>query len=85
MPHVSGRANTTGGERARAPREGDAQSRPPTGSRRALPIRHRALWRAGWRPEHRGLLALVRAWFDDVRLQNLLLAENPARLYGFGS
>ena len=59
--------------------------RPPTGSRRALPIRHRALWRAGWRPEHRGLLALVRAWFDDVRLQNLLLAENPARLYGFGS
>ena len=33
----------------------------------------------------RGLLELVRAWFDDARLQNLLLAENPARLYGFGS
>jgi len=27
----------------------------------------------------------VRTWFDDARLQNLLLAENPARLYGFGS
>jgi len=33
----------------------------------------------------RGLLELVRTWFDDARLQNLLLAENPARLYGFGS
>jgi predicted TIM-barrel fold metal-dependent hydrolase len=33
----------------------------------------------------RGLLALVRTWLDDARLQSLLLADNPARLYGFGS
>jgi predicted TIM-barrel fold metal-dependent hydrolase len=33
----------------------------------------------------RGLLALVRTWLDDPRLQNLLLSDNPARLYGFGA
>ena len=33
----------------------------------------------------RSLLALVRTWLDDARLQSLLLADNPARLYGFGS
>jgi predicted TIM-barrel fold metal-dependent hydrolase len=33
----------------------------------------------------RGLLALVRTWLDDAKLQTLLLSENPARLYGFGS
>ncbi len=31
----------------------------------------------------RTLLGLVQAWLPDPRLQRLLLADNPARLYGF--
>jgi predicted TIM-barrel fold metal-dependent hydrolase len=31
----------------------------------------------------RALLGVVRAWFDDARLQNQVLVSNPARLYDF--
>jgi predicted TIM-barrel fold metal-dependent hydrolase len=30
------------------------------------------------------LLNLLRTWFDDPRMQQRVLVENPARLYGFG-
>ena len=51
----------------------------------------RCLWGSNWphpgrtpRPDNRALLALLEDWAPDARTRRRILAENPARLYGFG-